>query len=477
MSPDNTQLQRALLDAVLRAQAMPGTVDIPSLLEGVRTAANELLLREDATFFAEFRAVGRALAEEAAGAAGTPLAPRSDDRDAEMVALLEANAAAAAVMAARGDGAAQALVTRLVDWEKMLHAHRVQRAGGAGGDNSAAGLTAERLETYLRNHRKEWSDPKVTSFKMVPGGFSKITVLADIVDGDKQAEGLALRVEPSRRMLDLDGMAVTAEFPLVVHAFKSGLPVAEPLFLEADRQHLGLQFMASRRMPGRVLGTYTGAAEPVAESALKDAIALIVKLQHVPVDAANPLIRQSYMKRWLGYATLADSTRALVEYWREVGRIGQAPASPMLERATAWMLANVPAEDGRAVLNHGDFGFHNLLFDGDRIAALLDWENARLGDPAEELALFVMASAAHASREQIIAWYEDAGGEPISEYRLRYYDVFHTYKVIIAALVALQRVQDEPRGSLNHAVFGLQYLAPMGEKLEDQIAAAQDCRN
>jgi aminoglycoside phosphotransferase (APT) family kinase protein len=472
MTPDDSHLKLALLDAVLRAQSMPGTVDIPSLLEGVRTGANELLLREDAAFFAGFIAEGAALA----ATAGESAPGLSGDRDTDLAAVLTANAAAAARLAAAGTADGDAMVARLVEWEKKLHAYRNLRAKGAGGDDPRAKITAERFAAYLRNHRKEWADPKVISFRMVPGGFSKITVLAEVQDGSGEPEGLALRIEPERRMLDLDGMLVEGEYPLVLHAFRSGLPVAEPLFLEPDPAHLGLKFMVSRRAPGRVLGTYSGAAEPVGEGKLRDAIALIVQLQQVPVEASNPLIQQSYMQRWLGYPTLASGTRAVVEYWRDMGRSCRAPASAILERATAWMLANVPTDDGRAVLNHGDFGFHNLLFDEDRISALLDWENSRLGDPAEELALFVMASAAHASREQIMAWYDEAGGEPIPEYRLRYYDVYHTYKVIISALVSLQRVQDDPRGSLNLAVFGLQYMAPMADKLEEQIAAAEACR-
>ena len=472
MIPDDSHLKLAVLDAVQRAQAMPGTVDIPSLLEGVRTGANELLLREDDGFFLRFIAEGAALVKEVGGTAPA----LSGSRDADLAAVLDAGAQAAATFAARATAEADAMVARLVGWEKQLHTYRNQRAKIAGGEGPLSGITAERFEAYLRDHRSEWADPKVMSFRMVPGGFSKITVLAEVQDGDGEPEGLALRIEPARRMLDLDGMLVSGEYPLVCHAFQSGLPVAEPLFLENDPAFLGLKFMVSRRAPGRVLGTYTGAAEPVSQDKLKDAIALIVQMQKVPVESSSPLIQQSYMSRWLGYSTLAEGTRAVVEYWRDMGHACRAPASAILERATAWMLAHVPAEDGRAVLNHGDFGFHNILFDGDRISALLDWENSRLGDPAEELALFVMASSAHATREQIMAWYDAAGGEPISEYRLRYYDVYHTYKVIISALVALQRVQDDPRGSLNLAVFGLQYMAPMADKLEEQIAAAEACQ-
>jgi aminoglycoside phosphotransferase (APT) family kinase protein len=38
------------------------------------------------------------------------------------------------------------------------------------------------------------------------------------------------------------------------------------------------------------------------------------------------------------------------------------------------------------VVVHGDFGPQNVLFEGDHISALLDWEFAHVGQPVEDLA-------------------------------------------------------------------------------------------
>jgi aminoglycoside phosphotransferase (APT) family kinase protein len=38
------------------------------------------------------------------------------------------------------------------------------------------------------------------------------------------------------------------------------------------------------------------------------------------------------------------------------------------------------------VIVHGDFGPQNVLIEGDRITALVDWEFAHIGQPVEDLA-------------------------------------------------------------------------------------------
>lgn len=58
---------------------------------------------------------------------------------------------------------------------------------------------------------------------------------------------------------------------------------------------------------------------------------------------------------------------------------------PAFEIALAWLRENRPAPVEK-VLVHGDFRFGNLIIGQDGIRAVLDWEMAHLGDPAEDLA-------------------------------------------------------------------------------------------
>ena len=60
----------------------------------------------------------------------------------------------------------------------------------------------------------------------------------------------------------------------------------------------------------------------------------------------------------------------------------------------------------------GDVGLHNMLVDGDRVTALVDWEAATVGPPARELAAVWPAATALMAWEEFVDAYRAAGGPP-----------------------------------------------------------------
>ena len=61
-------------------------------------------------------------------------------------------------------------------------------------------------------------------------------------------------------------------------------------------------------------------------------------------------------------------------------------------------------------LVHGDYNFHNLLFDGDRLSAVLDWELSHVGHPAEDLGYIKQTAEQSVAWEDFMAAYRDEGG-------------------------------------------------------------------
>jgi aminoglycoside phosphotransferase (APT) family kinase protein len=87
-----------------------------------------------------------------------------------------------------------------------------------------------------------------------------------------------------------------------------------------------------------------------------------------------------------------------------------------------------PAYDGPTVLCHGDVGPKNFMFDKGRITAIIDWENAHLGDPMDDLAWWIFRGhewlgAAGSLADQLQLW-SSRSGIPLDEERLVYYRTF-----------------------------------------------------
>ncbi|MCC5578132.1 phosphotransferase family protein [Microtetraspora sp. AC03309] len=110
---------------------------------------------------------------------------------------------------------------------------------------------------------------------------------------------------------------------------------------------------------------------------------------------------------------------------------------PALEIGFAWLEAHRPPPAEPAVV-HGDFRLGNLLLDGDRLRAVLDWELAHVGDPAEDLGWLCVRSwrfggpgraGGVAAIEDVLAAYHAAGGSrAVTPEAVRWWEVFGNVK-------------------------------------------------
>jgi aminoglycoside phosphotransferase (APT) family kinase protein len=80
-------------------------------------------------------------------------------------------------------------------------------------------------------------------------------------------------------------------------------------------------------------------------------------------------------------AARLDSLAVLSELETQVGLLH----APRMTNGTAW-LANHKPNFAPMVVCHGDLHPSNMLFEGDDVVAVLDWELARLADPAFDVA-------------------------------------------------------------------------------------------
>jgi len=108
--------------------------------------------------------------------------------------------------------------------------------------------------------------------------------------------------------------------------------------------------------------------------------------------------------------------------------VEEAAGEPETDAALRWMRDHLPG-DGPAVVVHGDLLGQNIILPmhGESEWGLIDWEFACLGDPAYDLAIVTRGSrrpfGRGRGREQLVEAYAEAGGAPVTEADIAFYEL------------------------------------------------------
>ena len=141
-----------------------------------------------------------------------------------------------------------------------------------------------------------------------------------------------------------------------------------------------------------------------------------------------------------GHASGGTDPLHQVRGFREMfrGIANKPPLHVATELGFAWLIANPPPKDRPRRLVHGDLGLHNVLVRDGELAAILDWELAHLGDPAEDIAYAWSPLLRHLTTwEQFVAQYLDNGGDPAAceRHAVAWYSVWaHTRNSVYTAM-------------------------------------------
>jgi aminoglycoside phosphotransferase (APT) family kinase protein len=145
-----------------------------------------------------------------------------------------------------------------------------------------------------------------------------------------------------------------------------------------------------------------------------------------------------------------DAGEPQLTLWQRQFLAARLEPHPTLGWLFDW-LADRQTAPARTVLVHGDFRPGNVLYDGDRIVGLLDWEMAHLGDPAEDLAWAyrkLWSPERFVPLDEFVSAYREAGGVDIRVESLRWHRVFCEVKFATISLLAARAVVDEDSHNL-----------------------------
>ncbi len=371
--------------------------------------------------------------------------------------------------------ATTAYLQRVAHKEGEFHEHRMKFAAGRKF-NAADGVlhfTRETLEQYLQQKFPERHGLKVTNFRQLVGGYQKITVLFETEDDSGEHQSLVLRSEKPDKFVSLHASDIRKEYEIVKFVFDAGVKVAEPLWLESDKTKLGERFFVSTKVPGENLGNAVVANKEVTDEIARSFIEAIARVHMLPRSAE---MRQLSVGEWLDLPTAQDVAREAVLLWRNQPWMKSGNPSAVLDRVTTWLIDNVPTDDYQACLIHMDYGLHNVLVHDSKVSAILDWESARIGDPAEDISWFIQFSGGKVDYKKALDWYEEFTGNRISEYRLRYHDVWSSLKVLMSCISAESMYETTDEASIIWLIMPLSFAIHATSIAEERIRIAESVK-
>jgi len=283
-------------------------------------------------------------------------------------------------------------------------------SGSPPSDSTAAprvagSVTTEALTAYLRRAFPRTPEIAATEVIQIPGGRSKKTFFVTISGSDALPERAVIRQDYA---LKYEGTKVGDEFTPLARLAARGLPVPRPWHLERAESEVGPPFMIVDRLKGSAPGSYFGLQKPCPGAFRDMARVLAVLHRMAPADLGFP-----------ASSAPGNTLEALVDRYERKWRDNATRASPLIDYAYAWARQQARRERGATVVVHGDAGPYNFLIDEDRLTAVLDWEFAHLGDPAEDLGIVRVYAEGLFEWQEFLDLYAAAGGAPVPEPRVR----------------------------------------------------------
>jgi aminoglycoside phosphotransferase (APT) family kinase protein len=232
--------------------------------------------------------------------------------------------------------------------------------------------TTTRLDTWLRVNR---DGERLEGIERLAGGNSNETYRIDTSAGSR-----ILR-RPPQAVIDVSANSMVREHRVLMALAKTDVPAPTPFALCEDPAVLGAPFILMEMVEGIAP---TGRLPPAyAEDVPGAGFAIVEALAGL------------HLAPWRE-AGLADFGRPegfldrQVSRWRSQYEGYKTRDLAQFDRLADWLDANRPPDSEPAIL-HGDFHADNcLLALGEpRVAAILDWEMATIGDPLLDLGLLL----------------------------------------------------------------------------------------
>jgi len=226
----------------------------------------------------------------------------------------------------------------------------------------------------------DYLEDKVAGFKgpltaeKFAGGQSNPTFKITAASGE-----YVLRRKPPGELLK-SAHAVDREYRVLSALANTEVPVAEVYHLCEDDSVIGSMFYLMEFKAGTV---FWDPALPDMSNA--ERVAIFDKMNQVLVDLHSVDVDKVGLA---DYGRPSNYFSRQTDRWSKQYRASELETIGDMDRLMEWLPQNMPTDDGKLVLVHGDFRLDNIMFHPSepRPLALLDWELSTLGHPYADLA-------------------------------------------------------------------------------------------
>ena len=229
------------------------------------------------------------------------------------------------------------------------------------------------LASYLEANIEEFKGP-LTASKFA-GGQSNPTFKIDAASGS-----YVLRRQPPGKLLK-SAHAVDREYRVLAALGATDVPVAKVYHLCEDPEVIGSMFYIMEFCEGNV--HWEAALEDISSTQQRakmcDEMSRVLAAIHsVDLDAVG----------LADYGRPGNYFQRQYDRWSAQYKASELKPIPEMNQVIEWLGNNIPEDDGKVSLVHGDYRLDNLMFspDNDRVIAVLDWELSTLGHPYADLA-------------------------------------------------------------------------------------------
>ena len=229
------------------------------------------------------------------------------------------------------------------------------------------------LASYLEANIEEFKGP-LTASKFA-GGQSNPTFKIDAASGS-----YVLRRQPPGKLLK-SAHAVDREYRVLAALGATDVPVAKVYHICEDPEVIGSMFYIMEFCEGNV--HWEAALEDISSTQQRakmyDEMSRVLAAIHsVDLDAVG----------LADYGRPGNYFQRQYDRWSAQYKASELKPIPEMDQVIEWLGNNIPEDDGKVSLVHGDYRLDNLMFspDNDRVIAVLDWELSTLGHPYADLA-------------------------------------------------------------------------------------------